>query len=162
MSEKVKNLILDPEISTCLKMLSIWYMSSTSVVRTKDRASNVQKSCSILQKSRLKNFSNIEHIRSSISQGVDIFMVKSKKWKSVILGKSWNGIMAPRVAALFLWHVIGNFLRHHLLSFTTRRALPYSIFDSEKLTPWDWCVEFLGNGVTVENNNVCSLFSFVS
>ena len=78
MSEKVKNSILDPEISTCLKMLSIWYMSSTSVVRTKDRASNVQKSCSILQKSSFKNFSNIEHIRSSISQGVDIIVVKSR------------------------------------------------------------------------------------
>ena len=62
--------------------------------------------------------------------------------------------MAPRGGALFLWHVNANFLRHYLLSLTPRRALPHCIFDFEKLTPWDWCVEFLGHGVTVENNNV--------
>ena len=96
-----RSLILDPEISTCLKMPTFWYMSSRTVVRTKDQASDLQKSCSILQKSSFKNFSNIEHIRLSIFQGVEIILVKSKKLKSVILGKSCIGIMAPRVGASF-------------------------------------------------------------
>ena len=115
MLRNVKNLVLDPEISKCLKMLTFWYMSSLCLIRTKDQASYLQKSCSILQKSSFKIFSNIEHIRSSISQGIEIKLPKSKKYKSVILGKSSSGIMAPRGRSLFLQLLNANFLRHYTL-----------------------------------------------